>query len=115
MEEKFSVQFLSDVTDFLDTLDEKSRDKIVYNINKARTIRDDELFKKLIDDIWEFRTLYNKSLFRLLAFWDNEDREKTLVIATNAFIKKTKKTPKQEIEKAKAIRKIYFEQKNDNK
>ncbi len=72
---------------------------------------DDELFKKLADDIWEFRTLYNKTQFRLLAFGDNDNRHKTLVIATNAFIKKTMKTPKKEIEKAKAIRKIYFEQK----
>jgi hypothetical protein len=29
-------------------------------------------------------------------------------MATNAFIKKTQKTPKFEIEKAMAIREIYF-------
>ena len=115
MDEKFNVQLLSGVTDFLDTLDEKSRDKIIYNIYKARTANDNELFKKLVDDIWEFRTLYNKTFYRLLAFWDNTHNERTLVIATNGFIKKTKKTPKNEIEKAKAIRKIYFEQKLNNK
>ncbi len=110
MGDKFNVQFLEEATDFLDTLDEKSRDKIIYNIYKARTINDSELFKKLVDDIWEFRTLYNKTFYRLLAFWDNTGNERTLVIATNGFIKKTKKTPKTEIEKAKALRKIYFEQ-----
>jgi len=51
MNEKFSVRFLSEVTDFLDELDEKSRDKIIYNIYKARTLNDVELFKKLVDDV----------------------------------------------------------------
>ena len=115
MNEKFSVKFLSDVIDFLDSLDEKSRDKIIYNIYKVKTTNDIELFKKLTNEIWEYRTLFNKSFYRLLAFWDSTDNEQTLVIATNGFIKKTKKTPKAEIEKAKAIRKIYFEQKIRNK
>ena len=112
METKFSVQFLSDVTDFLDSLDEKPREKILYNIYKARLINDVDLFKKLVDDIWEFRTLYNKTQYRLLAFWDSTDNRQTLVIATNAFIKKTQKTPKTEIDRAKNIRKLYFEQKS---
>ena len=115
MNEKFNVRFLSDVTDFLDTLDEKSRAKIIYNIYKARVVNDNELFKKITDDIWEFRTLYDKTFYRLLAFWDNTSHEQTLVIATNGFIKKTRKTPKNEIEKAMTLRKIYFEQKFKNK
>ena len=78
---------------------------------KARSSNDIELFKKLVDDIWEFRTLYNKTFYRLLAFWDNTHNGQALVIATNGFIKKTKKTPKIEIEKAKKLRKLYFEQK----
>jgi phage-related protein len=109
MDEKFSVKLLSDVTDFLDTLDEKARDKIIYNINKARISNDKELFKKLDSDIWEFRTRFNKTFYRLLAFWDNTQREQTLVIATNGLIKKSKKTPKMEIEKARMIRKAYFD------
>jgi phage-related protein len=36
----------------------------------------------------------------------------TLVIATHGIIKKTDKVPKKEIEKARAIMKLYFEQKN---
>jgi len=35
-----------------------------------------------------------------------------LVLATHGFIKKSKKTPKKEIEKAQRIRKQYFDIKN---
>ena len=38
--------------------------------------------------------------------------EGNLVILFNAFQKKTQKTPKSEIEKAKRIMKEYYEQKN---
>lgn len=55
-EYKFRVEFLEDAKSFLDDLDEKARDKIVYNIWKARNTNDKELFKKLQDETWEFRT-----------------------------------------------------------
>jgi len=37
---KFRVEFLEEAKDFLDGLDEKSRDKIVYNVWKARSTND---------------------------------------------------------------------------
>ena len=60
-------------------------------------------------DIWEFRTLYSGTAYRLLAFWDTD--KDTLVIATHGFIKKTQKTPLKEIAKAEMIRKEYFNSK----
>jgi len=33
---KFKVEFLEEAAEFLDSLDEKVRDKIIYNITKAR-------------------------------------------------------------------------------
>ena len=57
---KFRVEFLDEAKNFLDKLDEKARDKIIYNIWKARSTNDNELLKKLQDEIWEFRTKYNK-------------------------------------------------------
>jgi hypothetical protein len=48
---------------------------------------------------------------RLLAFWDKTDVNETLVLATHGFIKKVDKVPANEIERAKAIRKKYFENK----
>ena len=115
MNQKFDVLLLGEVWDFLDTLGEKSKEKILYNIDKSKYITDSELFKKMDDEIWEFRSLFNKTCYRILAFWDKTDKIDILVVATNGFIKKTDKTPRSEIEKAKAIMKHYFEQKNKNK
>ena len=115
---KFDVIFLTEARDFLLGLDEKSRDKIIFNVDKSKIKNDNELFKKLKGEIWEFRTLYNKTNFRIFAFWDKEDKQKTLVLTTHGIIKKTGKTPEKEIEKAEQIRIKYFELKkanNDNK
>ncbi len=108
MEYNFNVYFLEEAAEFLDDVDEKAKEKIIYNIWKSRSINNNELFKKLEGDIWEFRTLYNKTYYRLFAFWDKNEKENTLVIATHGIIKKTGKTPKNEIEKAILIMKKYF-------
>lgn len=112
---KFRVEFLEEAKDFLDELDEKARDKIFYNIWKARTTNDNELFKKLHEEIWEFRTLFKRTHYRLFAFWDKNDKTETVVISTHGLIKKTDKTPKGEIEKAGKLREKYFNEKNKNK
>lgn len=113
MNVKFNVQFLADAIDFLDNLDEKSRDKIIYNIHKAQTTNDKELFKKLTDEVWEFRTLFNKTHYRLFTFWDKADNTDTVVISTHGLVKKTDKTPQSDIDKAERLRKVYFEQKGN--
>ena len=112
MNEKFKVEFLPEAVEFMDSLDQKSQQKIYYNIKKAQLTNDPELFKKLNDYIWEFRTLYNKSHFRIFAFWDKSQGQQTLVLSTHGLIKKTGKTPTTELDKAERIRKQYFEQKN---
>ncbi|MGO1729394.1 MAG: type II toxin-antitoxin system RelE/ParE family toxin [Flavobacteriaceae bacterium] len=99
MTEKFKVEFLKEVFEFLDGIDEKARQKILFNIDKAKVKRDNTLFKKLTSDIWEFRTLYNKKQYRLFAFWDKTNNKVTFVIATHGIVKKTQKTPKKEIMK----------------
>jgi len=109
MNKKFDIEFLPGVIDFFDDLEENERNKIIYNLDKAKYSNDPKLFKKLESDIWEFRTRYNKKQFRLLAFWDKRDNLETLVIASNGFIKTTKKVPKKEIDKAKKLMKEYFE------
>ena len=105
---RFKVIMSSEADAFLDTLRQDIKDKIVYNVDKvANGYMDKDLFKKLDGtDIWEFRTLYKGIQYRLLAFWDTD--AETLVIATHGFVKKTQKTPSKEINKAEAIRKLYF-------
>ena len=112
MTEKFKVQFLEEAKEFLDNLADKPREKIIYNIHKAQITQDKELFKKLNDEIWEFRTLYNKTHYRLFAFWDKIERIDTIVISTHGLIKKSDKTPSVEITKAERLRNLYFNQKN---
>jgi len=108
---RFEVIFLEDAKRFLDKLDSQSRKKVLFNIWKSREINDPELFKKLTDNIWEFRTRYLSKQIRLLAFWDKEDNQNALVIACHGFIKKSRKAPSKEIEKAFNSMKKYFEYK----
>ena len=111
MNPKFSVQFLEDAAEFLESLEEKAREKVIYNIHKARFSNANDVFKKLIGDIWEFRTLFNKKHYRLFAFWDKTEKTDTLVISTHGIIKKTDKTLQKDIAKAEKIRKHYFDNK----
>ena len=105
---KYEVRFLEPAKDFLDSLDFKTREKVLFNIWKSRETNDPELFKKLSGEIWEFRTRYKGRQIRLFAFWDKSGDESTLVIATHGLIKKSQKTPKKEIDKAEQLRKDYF-------
>ncbi len=50
---KFQVIFFSEVKEFLLQIDEKSRDKIIFNIDKSIQKNDNELFKKLKGEIWD--------------------------------------------------------------
>ena len=115
MTEKFRVQFLEEAAEFIDNLDEKARNKVIYNIQKARFSNDRDLFKKLKDEIWEFRTLFGRTHYRLFAFWDKSGKSETVVISTHGLIKKSDRTPIADIEKAEKIRKLYFERKNNER
>lgn len=109
---KFDVLYSEEADAFLDKQTEKVRAKILYNIAKASYSNDPKLFKKFENtDIWEFRTLFDNIQYRLLAFWDKRDGQNTLVIATHGFVKKSQKTPPQEIHHAQSIKEIYFNQK----
>jgi len=112
MEERFNVEFLNEAVEFLEGIEKKARDKVLCKIYKARITQDQELFKKLSDDIWEFRTLFNRTHFRLFAFWDKTETIEKLVISTHGIIKKTMKTPSKEIKKAIQIKEKYFNLKN---
>jgi phage-related protein len=102
---------LKEADEFLSTLDSKTVIKVLYNIELAENSNDRRLFKKLHDEIWEFRTLFNGAQIRLMAFWDTRDKLETLVVATHGYVKKTSKVHKNEIDKAIALRKKYMSQK----
>ncbi len=107
----FETRFLEEANEFLANLDRKSAAKVIYNIDLAEQTNDPRLFKKLQEEIWEFRTRYAGKQIRLLAFWDKTDNKETLVVATHGFIKKVDKVPAKEIERAENLRRKYFEEK----
>ena len=107
----FETRFMEEANEFIAELDPKTIKKIFYNIDLAEHTNDPKLFKKLQNDIWELRTKFGGLQIRFLAFWDKSDNNKTLVIATNGFIKKVDKVPINEIERAERLREKYFQNK----
>jgi len=105
---KFEVIFLEEAIRFIESLNDSERRKLIFNIDKSRFGNDPRLFKKLTNEIWEFRTTYGGKQFRLLAFWDKRNNKQSLVIATHGLLKKTGKVPGRELEKAFRIRAEYL-------
>lgn len=108
MKKLFEIIFLEEAFEFLSGLDKKHYEKILYNIRKSQIQHDPEIFKKLNDEIWEFRTLYQGFQYRFLAFWDKTSSSETLVISTHGFEKRRSKVPDNEIQKAVKYRTDYF-------
>jgi len=107
----YTVLFLEGVKRFMQKLDKRTANKILFVVATAAQKQDPKLFKKLNGDIWEFRIRHMGTQIRLLSFWDNLTTKESLVIVALGFIKKTDKIPKDEFTKAENIRKKYFEEK----
>jgi len=61
------------------------------------------------DGIWEIRVEVGSNIFRAFSFFD----EGKLIVIANAFQKKSQKTPKNELELARKIKKQYFDEKRN--
>lgn len=89
------------------------RRKINYCINVVRTV--DRVPKTILknmedaDGLYEIRIEVGNNIFRIFCCFD----EGSLVILFNCFQKKTQKTPKQQIERAKKLMKEYFNDKDN--
>ena len=66
MKPTFTVAFTEEAIEFLSSLPIKAKEKVENNILKATEFNDRELFKKIEEDIWEFRTLSQNLHVRLL-------------------------------------------------
>jgi phage-related protein len=111
MIKRFETKLLEEAFEFIEKQDLKARKKILQNIRRAEQQSDPKFFKKLTNEVWEFRTLYSGIQYRLFAFWDKDDKTETLIFATHGIIKKTSKVDKKEIDKTEKIRKTYFKNK----
>lgn len=112
--DKFTVEFYekdngeSPIEEFLNHLDIKMRNKLLMIMKilqeKGNQLR--EPYSKHLDDgIFEIRAKVGSDISRALYFFYYDGK----IIFTNGFVKKSQKTPKQEIELAKAYRKDYIE------
>lgn len=96
------------VEEFLDSINPKMRAKI-YGLleilqEKGNMLR--EPYSKHLDDgIFELRCKFGSDITRVLYFFYYEGR----IILTNGFVKKTQKTPKEEIQIAKDRRRDFRE------
>ena len=98
------------VRDFLNSLDEKMQAKIARKIGLVaeKGIRLREPYSKHLEDgIFELRTKVGKGISRVLYFFVIGRK----IVLTNGFIKKTRRTPPGEIERAKAYRADYLARK----
>lgn len=95
------------VKEFLDSLSSKHAQKAAWVLELIEKLDQvpGQYFKKLknTDDIWEVRARVGSNSFRLLGFMDDDE----FVILTNGFVKKSQKTPKQEIELAQQRKADY--------
>ena len=116
---KFIVEFYETengnipVEEFLKMLDVKMRAKLLGIIKilqeKGKRLR--EPYSKHLDDgIFELRGKVGSDISRVLYFFYYNKK----IILTNGFIKKTQKTPKTEIDKAKKYRSDYLERIDKN-
>ncbi len=118
----YSIRFYRDkngnepLREYLTKLSKKQDKDSRININKIRdyvkalSLYGKELgepyIKHLDGEIWELRPLKNRILF---FGYDGKN-----FILLNHFIKKTQKTPKREIEKAKRLMNDYLERSKEN-
>ncbi|ERL04315.1 type II toxin-antitoxin system RelE/ParE family toxin [Mitsuokella sp. oral taxon 131] len=111
---KFEIAFYETISGnrpaeaFLLGLDAKMRAKLVRTI-QLLSVNGNQLrepySKELTDKIFELRAKVGSDISRVLYFFVVGRR----IILTHGFIKKTRKTPTNEIERAKRYRQDYME------
>ncbi|MCP4106638.1 MAG: type II toxin-antitoxin system RelE/ParE family toxin [Desulfobacteraceae bacterium] len=95
--------------EFVLNLPVKERAKLFETINYFLELKNrnlpikESLSKHLEDGIFELRTSFREKIARTLYFYQIGSK----IIITHGFIKKTQKTPRKEIKKAKTIREEY--------
>jgi len=98
------------VREFLDSLPSKAAQKVTWTLSLLEDLEiiPAHYFSKMsgTDEIWECRAKLGSNIYRVFAFWG-----KNKIILTHGFVKKTQKTPKNEIERAESYKRDYFERK----
>jgi phage-related protein len=95
---------------FLDRQPKKVRDKFIWTFQLIEEIEiiPTTYLKHVEDGIYEVRVKLGSNIYRVMAFFDDNK----LVLTINGFQKKTQKTPKSDITRAKKIRQEYEKEKS---
>lgn len=110
MNKPIEILLLPDAEQFVLTMENTTRKKLFYAIRKTKLRIFGDWFQKITcsDGIFEFRIIDNNKFYRLFAFWDKNDDKETLIVCTHGLVKKSNKTPNQELARAEAIKEKYF-------
>jgi len=106
---KRDVVFFGDYfLEFYHKQEQKTREKIDFVLDLISNIERVPIkFLKYLegtDSLYEIRVIASRKSIRIFCFFD----EGRLIILINSFIKKTDKTPKNELELAIKLREEYF-------
>lgn len=98
--------------EFYNPLPQKVKDKVDYVLQIVISVQriSTKFFKHFEDGIYEIRIEVGNNIYRIFSFFDDNK----LVILLHGFQKKTQKTPRKEIEQAKKLRRMYYEDKSEN-
>ncbi len=92
------------VVKFLDSLPSKAAQKVTWVLKLLQELDavPGQYFKKLTasDEIWECRVVFGGNTYRILGFFHGRDR----LVLTHGFMKKTPKTPIEEIRQAERLK-----------
>ena len=94
---------------FYESQSAKVKKKIIQTLKAIEELdRIPDIYLKHLKNttgLYEIRVQVGNNIFRIFCFFDFDN----LIIIGHGFIKKTQKTPKQELEKAEQIKKEYYE------
>ncbi|MBI5969949.1 MAG: type II toxin-antitoxin system RelE/ParE family toxin [Deltaproteobacteria bacterium] len=92
------------VRDFLDFLPGKVAQKVTWVLSLLEDLDfvPSSYFKKLVgtEGIWECRISFGSNIYRIFCFY----ADNSVVVLTHGIIKKSRKIPRAEIERAEAYR-----------
>lgn len=93
--------------DFYNKQNKAVKTKIDYVLHIVMTVEQipKKFFKHIEDGIFEIRIKSGSDIYRIFSFFD----EGKLVILLHGYTKKTQKLPRKEIERAKELRRKYYE------
>lgn len=94
------------VEEFLDELPLKHREKAIRSLMLLKEFGEllgEPYIRYMGDDIFELRIKFAKDISRIFYFFWSDRK----IILTNGFVKKSQKTPKNELDKAKKYKEDY--------